>query len=307
MIRAVITGSEGFVGKYLRAELERNGREVIGLDLVSGPGCEQCDLTDGQELTRLMREIRPREVYHLAGQADIGKSWKNPAETFRINTVGAANLLETVRQEATDASVLIVGSSDQYGQLGEKGERVTEDMITCPQSPYAISKKAQEELALLYARSYGMRVICTRSFNHGGPGQKPGFLIPDFAQGIVRVERGEQESLKVGNLSARRDFTHVKDIVRAYRLLVEKGRSGEVYNVGSGKARQVQEVLDQMRSMARVFVPVEQDPARMRPSDTPVIRCDNGKLTGDTGWVPELSLTDILEETLRWYREQNKA
>ena len=159
---------------------------------------------------------------------------------------------------------------------------------------------------MLYARSYGMRIIATRSFNHGGAGQRQGFMIPDFAAGIVRVERGETPTLRVGNLAAWRDFTHVKDVVRAYRMLAEKGRSGEVYNVGSGKVWQVQDILEKMRGLAETPIPVEQDPARMRPSDTPVIRCDNSKLTGDTGWRPEHTLEEILKETLEWYRSAER-
>ena len=303
MIRALVTGSEGFVGKYLRAELENQGREVLGLDLVDGPGCRKTDLNDEAALRELLREFRPQEIYHLAGQANVGRSWKEPAETFQINVLGAVHLLETVRLEAPEAGLLMVGSSDQYGRLGDQGQQVTEDTPTRPQSPYAVSKKAQEEMGLLYAKSYGLRVLATRSFNHGGAGQKQGFMIPDFAAGIVRVERGESPTLKVGNLAAWRDFTHVKDIVRAYRLLMEKGRSGQVYNVGSGRVWQVQEILERMRKLAKVPVPVEQDPSRMRPSDTPVIRCDSSRLVQDTGWKPEHSLDEILAETLECYRK----
>ena len=144
----------------------------------------------------------------------------------------------------------------------------------------------------------------TRSFNHGGAGQRTGFMIPDFASGIVRVERGEAEAVSVGNLASKRDFTHVKDVVRAYRMIAEKGKSGEVYNVGSGETHSAGEILDRLIAMANCPVPVRQDPARMRPSDTPVIRCDRTKLTRDTGWVPELGLDRILEDTLEYYRNR---
>ena len=305
-MRALITGSEGFVGRYLRAELMAAGYQVTGLDRIAGPGCVRCDLNDAEALREAVREIRPEAVFHLAGQADVGRSWKDPAGTVLINTVGAACLLEALRQEAPEAGVLMVGSSDQYGRLGERGLSVREDMETRPQSPYAISKKAQEELGLLYARSYGMRVFATRSFNHGGAGQRQGFMIPDFAAGIVRVERGEEPALRVGNLEARRDFTHVKDVVRAYRLIMELGNSGEIYNVGSGKTWQVREVLDRMRAMASREIPVVQDPSRMRPSDTPVICCDRSKLTRDTGWEPEHSLEEMLRDTLEDYRKRKQ-
>ena len=144
----------------------------------------------------------------------------------------------------------------------------------------------------------------TRSFNHGGAGQRTGFMIPDFAQGIVKVERGEAEAVSVGNLTSKRDFTHVKDIVRAYRLIAEKGIPGEVYNVGSGKTYSAGDVLDKMIALATCPIPVRPDPARMRPSDTPVICCDNSKLRNDTGWVPEHDLEEILKDTLEYYRKR---
>lgn len=303
-MKALVTGSEGFVGKYLRAELEEAGYQTAGLDCVAGVNVYCCDLNDSEKLRGILREFRPDAVFHLAGQADVGKSWREPAATFLINTVGAANLLEAVRLEQPEAGVLLVGSSDQYGRLGSYMGRVSEDMETRPQSPYAVSKKAQEELGMLYAKSYGMRVIATRSFNHSGAGQRRGFMISDFAAGIVQVERGEADCLRVGNLDASRDFTHVTDVVRAYRLLMEKGRSGEVYNVGTGTAWQAREILEMLRKMARVEVPVRQDPARMRPSDTPVICCDRSKLTKDTGWEPRKTIGDLLRDTLEDYRKQ---
>ena len=305
-MKALITGSLGFVGRYLRAELEANGYEVVGLDVVPGEGTLRADLMDAAQTARIVAEQRPDVIFHLAAVADVGRSWREPQLTMQLNIVAALNLLEAVR--AVDASgirVVIVGSSDQYGSLGAAGARVSEETPLQPQSPYAISKMAQEALARLYARSYGMNICMTRSFNHGGAGQRPGFMVPDFASGIVRIERGEAEALSVGNLASRRDFTHVRDVVRAYRLIAEKGASGEVYNVGSGVTYSAQEVLDLLRSMAKCRVPVRQDPARMRPSDTPVICCDHGKLTRATGWEPSLGMADIARDTLEYYRSLN--
>ena len=305
-MKALITGSLGFVGRYLRAELEANGYEVVGLDVVPGEGTLRADLMDAAQTARIVAEQRPDVIFHLAAVADVGRSWREPQLTMQLNIVAALNLLEAVR--AVDASgirVVIVGSSDQYGSLGAAGARVSEETPLQPQSPYAISKMAQEALARLYARSYGMNICMTRSFNHGGAGQRPGFMVPDFASGIVKIERGEAEALSVGNLASRRDFTHVKDVVRAYRLIAEKGASGEVYNVGSGVTYSAQEVLDLLRSMAKCRVPVRQDPARMRPSDTPVICCDHGKLSRATGWEPSLGMADIARDTLEYYRSLN--
>ena len=301
-MKALITGSEGFVGRYLRAELEAHGYDVTGLDLREGPGTIAADLLNAEETLAAVRGAMPEAVFHLAGQADVGRSWKIPQKTVEINEIAALNLLEAVRAACPSCTVLLVGSSDQYGRLREAGISVSEETPTRPMNPYAISKDAQEKLGQAYAAAYGLRVMMTRSFNHGGAGQKPGFMIPDFASGIVRVERGEAEAVSVGNLSSRRDFTHVKDVARAYRLITERGVPGEVYNVGSGTAYSAGEVLDRLIALSGHEVRVVQDPARMRPSDTPVICCNHDKLTADTGWEPELGLEEILKDTLEWWR-----
>lgn len=305
MKRALITGSQGFVGHYLRRELEDNGYYVTGLDVQAGDNTLQVDLLNYDQVKQAVLTVAPDIVIHLAGQASVANSWKIPQKTMEINVIGTINLMEAVRAYDPKVRMVLVGSSDQYGNLGAAGADVSETLQTHPQTPYAVSKKAQEEMAQVYVRAYGMNICMTRSFNHGGAGQRVGFLIPDFASGIVQVERGTAKELRVGNLSAKRDFTHVKDIVRAYRLLAEQGHAGEVYNVGSGKTCSAQEILDQLREMALRPVPVSTDPSKMRPSDTPVICCNHDKLTMDTGWEPEYSLQDILQDTLTYYRNQN--
>lgn len=301
-MKALITGSQGFVGHYLRQELEDNGYSVTGLDVQAGDNTILADLLNSDHVCDAVKTAAPDIVIHLAGQANVGASWKIPQKTLQINVVGTVNLMEAVRAYNPKVRMVLVGSSDQYGNLGAAGANVVENLQTQPQTPYAVSKMAQEEMARIYVRAYGMHICMTRSFNHGGAGQREGFMIPDFAAGIVRVELGKARELGVGNLSAKRDFTHVKDIVRAYRLLAEKGVPGEVYNVGSGNTYSAQEILDQLRGMAFCPVPVSVDPARMRPSDTPVICCNHDKLTRDTGWVPVYSIQDILCDTLRYYR-----
>ena len=301
-MRALITGSQGFVGKYLRRELEENGYEVLGIDLQAGPDTILADLLAPEQMKEVVSQTKPNAVFHLAGQADVARSWKIPQKTMEINVIAAVNLMEAVRAFDPSMRMVLVGSSDQYGNLGEEGRLVSETLETHPQTPYAVSKKAQEEMARVYVRAYGMNICMTRSFNHGGAGQRLGFLIPDFASGIVKVERGEAKSLKVGSLTSRRDFTHVRDVVRAYRMIAEKGKPGEVYNVGSGVTYSAQEILDKLCEMAVCPIPVEQDPTRMRPSDTPVICCDHTKLTVDTGWEPQIPLEDILSDTLRCWR-----
>lgn len=299
---ALITGSEGFVGKYLRRELETHDYAVTGLDLQTGDGVIAADLLNAEAVRRIVEELRPDAVFHLAGQANVAKSWAIPQKTVELNVVAAINLMEAVRKSNLPCRVVMVGSSDQYGHLGEAGQCVSENLELKPQSPYAVSKKAQEDMAKVYCRAYGMNICMTRSFNHGGPGQQKGFLISDFASGIVAVERGEAACLKVGNLAARRDFTHVRDVVRAYRLIAEKGQVGEVYNVGSGITYSAQEILQKLCALAQCPIPVKRDPALMRPSDTPVICCDNSKLTNHTGWRPKFSMDEILDEVINSWR-----
>lgn len=301
-MKALITGSLGFVGGYLREELEQNGYDVTGLDVRPGEKTLQTDLLDREQTVSVLREVQPDIVIHLAGQANVAKSWKIPQKTFEINVIAAINLMEAVREATPQAHVVLVGSSDEYGLLGTAGASVSETMPPNPRTPYAVSKLAQEQIAGVYARTYGLNICMTRSFNHGGAGQQEGFLIPDFASGIVRVEKGLQPCLRVGNLDSRRDFTHVRDVVRAYRLLAEKGRPGEVYNVGSGSTHSAREILDKLLTLSNMDIPVEQDPARMRPSDTPVICCNHEKLTRDTGWEPKLGLDQILHDVLAEWR-----
>lgn len=303
-MRAMVTGSLGFVGKYLRRELEENGYEVTGVDVREAPQTLRVDLLDTAATVAAVEQVRPEIIIHLAGQADVGRSWREPQQTVELNVLCAINLMEAVRQVDPHIRMVLVGSSDEYGNLGADGALVSETLLTKPQTPYAVSKKAQEDMAQVYVRAYGLSICMTRSFNHGGAGQREGFLIPDFAAGVVRVEKGLQPCLRVGNLTARRDFTHVRDVVRAYRLIAEKGRPSEVYNVGSGTVYSAQEILDKLRTMAYCPIPVEQDPAKMRPSDTPVICCDHRKLTVHTSWEPQYGLEDILTETLAYWREQ---
>lgn len=304
-MRALITGSLGFVGGYLRRELEQNRYEVIGLD-VSSPDAKtvRADILNYEQLKTVIQDICPDVVFHLAGQADVAKSWKIPQRTFEINVLGAINLMEAVRNGNPSARMVLIGSSDQYGNLGAAGACVREETAMNPQTPYAVSKKAQEDIAKVYVHTYGMNICMTRSFNHGGAGQREGFLIPDFAAGIARVERGLARSLKVGNLTAKRDFTHVRDVVRAYRLIAEKGVPGEIYNVGSGHTYSAQEILDRLRAMAACPIPVEQDSSKMRPSDTPVLCCDHAKLTRDTDWQPEIPIEEILRDALNEWRKK---
>lgn len=301
-MKALITGSNGFVGRHLRAELQANGYEVHGMDIM---GCEDSvcvDLLDKQALCKYILEIKPDIVFHLAAQANVGLSWKMPQQTYEINVLGTLNLLDAVKQSEKPCRIVLTGSSDQYGVTGLLHKPISEMTAQSPQNPYSASKKAQEEIARVYANAYKMDIVLTRSFNHSGPGQEPGFLIPDVCNGIVQVEKGESEHLKVGNLEVVRDFSDVRDIVRAYRLLGEKGHSGQAYNVGSGVGCKAQDILDMLLGMSECEIPVKQDESRMRKSDTPILICDNTKLKEHTGWDIEIPIEKTLKDTLNFYR-----
>jgi len=223
-----------------------------------------------------------------------------------MNVKGTLHLLEAVRKTDRPVRLLLVGSSEQYGARHTPGEAMSEEMPLCPQNPYGISKCTQEALGKLYADAFGMDIVMTRSFNHIGPDQPAGFVIPDLIQGIVSVERQEKDALPVGNLSVSRDFTDVRDVARAYRLLAERGEKGEVYNVGSGKMWGLRELLEKLLSMAKVPVPVKTDPERMRPSDMPYTLCDYRKLHAATGWTPQIEIEQTLLEMLEHFRRINE-
>jgi len=307
-VRVLVTGCNGFVGGHLVAELLGNGYAVFGLDLLENgeTNCETAfiDLLNAQAVSEYVKAVKPDVVFHLAAQANVGLSWEKPQLTYEVNVLGTINLLEAVRRLQKPCRVIITGSADQYGLTGLVEKPISETVELTPQNPYAASKKAVEEIADVYMKAYEMDIIKTRSFNHSGPGQGLGFLIPDLCNEIVNIERGMSDCLKVGNLEAVRDFSDVRDVVRAYRLLAEKGRSGEVYNVGSGIGRKAQDILDILISMSSCEIKVKQDESRMRKSDTPILVCDRTKLHKHTGWVPLRSLDETIKDTLEYYRHK---
>ena len=302
-MKALITGGKGFVGSHLKAELEANGYEVICCDLFASDGIIAMDIMDADMTKVVISAHKPDVLINMAGQANVGLSWKKPQLTVSLNTIGLINILEAVKAVDPGMRVITVGSSDEYGSLGEKGTNVTEDMPVDPMTPYAISKSAQESFAKLYNKAYGMNVCMIRFFNLVGAGQAKGFMVPDFASGIVEVERGEKEYLSVGNLESARDFTYVKDAVKAVRMVAEKGRAGEIYNICSGRTYTAQEILDRMLAMANTEIEVRRDPSRMRPSDTPVVCGNHDKLTSHTGWQPGSGIDAVLAEVLDYWRD----
>jgi GDP-4-dehydro-6-deoxy-D-mannose reductase len=299
--RVLITGAAGFVGRHLTAHLTACGDEVLCVDRQPMPGSDigGVDITDAAAVSEVFDQLRPEAVYHLAGWADVGGSWKAPVEAFRANAEGTLNVL-TAAVEAGVGRVLAVSSADVYGKVDPSELPLTEDSPLRPASPYAASKVAADYLGLQAWLGRGLPVLRVRAFNHLGPGQTDKFVAPALASRIARAERDGGDVLPIGDLSARRDFTDVRDVVRAYRLLMEKGQPGEVYNVCSGVDLAVQDLADQLLAQARIPLRFETDPALLRPVEVPVLRGSHDRLTDATGWQPEIpidqTLTDLLED-----------
>ncbi len=294
-VRALITGASGFVGRHLAQHLSDAGDEVVGTDRSEGGP----DLLDPEGLEKLFVDVEPEVVYHLAGDADVGGSWDHPLETFRANAEGTLNVLSAARTAGVER-VLSIGSADVYGIVPPEELPITESTPLRPVSPYAASKIAAEFLGLQAWLGRGLDVVCVRAFNHVGPGQSERFLAPAVAMRIVRTEREGGDTISAGNLTPRRDLTDVRDVVRAYRMLVTSGQPGTVYNVCSGTAFSVAEVCDMLIANAERPLRIEADPDLQRPVDLPVLVGDHSLITEHTGWEPEIpierSLRELLEE-----------
>jgi len=263
------------------------------------------DLGHYEAARELLAEVRPDLVYHLAAQAAVGRSWDDPKATLVNNVSAQANLLQAIVELGLRPRILIVGSADEYGLVQPEDLPIDEETPLRPMNPYAVSKIAQDYLGYQYHISHGLDIVRVRPFNHIGPRQGLGFVVADFCQQIAVIEAGLQEPvLRVGNLSAQRDFSDVRDVVRAYHLALTQGQSGQVYNIGSSRAYAIQEILDRLLSQSRVPVRVEPDPQRMRPSDVPVMVCDNNKLRAHTGWEPSYTLDHSLRDTLAYWRQR---
>ncbi|HTU37884.1 MAG TPA: GDP-mannose 4,6-dehydratase [Acidimicrobiales bacterium] len=290
-MRALITGGEGFVGQWLAAHLKDNGDEVAVIDI-------ETDVSDGAAVGRVMADVAPDAVYHLAALTHVGESWENPSQVLRVNVLGTAELLAAARTHQPEARVLVVSSAEVYGVVTPEQLPLDEGTPTLPASPYAASKLAAEAVALQAWRGFGQSVIVVRPFNHIGPGQSPNFFVPALAKRIVEAKRAGSTTLRVGTLTTRRDFTDVRDVVAAYRLLIEQGAPGEIYNVCSGHDVAMSEVADELLNLADIDLDLETDPALVRPVDVPVLRGDAGRLRVATGWEPRIPLATTLADVL---------
>jgi GDP-4-dehydro-6-deoxy-D-mannose reductase len=310
-MKALIIGAAGFVGGYLIKELKAAGWEVHATCLPNEEIKEECsayslDILKKEDISPLLDNIKPDVVYHLAAQSSVSVSWKRPQLTAEINVVGSINVLEAVRDaEKKDMRLVLIGSGEEYGYIREGACPLSETEPLNPGNIYAATKACQDMLGKIYARAYKMDIILVRAFNHSGPAQSNIFVISDFCRQIAEIEKGMKEPvINVGNLSAKRDFTDVRDVVRAYRLLGEKGISGNVYNVGRGKAVEIQYILDTALSYTDKPIEVKRDPARMRASDIPLIEPDVSHIYEDTGWRAEITMEQTIKDTLDYWRKK---
>lgn len=316
-MKVLITGVTGFVGSHL-AEfcLSRGDVEVVGtyrwrsrrenIDHIKDLKLVECDLLDSASVRDALKAHRPDWIFHLAAQSFVPTSWNAAAQTLTTNVVGQVHLFEAMRAlDLLDSRFLVVGSSEEYGLVLPDEIPIKEAQPLRPLSPYAVSKVAQDLLGFQYFRSYGLHAVRTRAFNHGGPRRGEVLLPSDFAKQIAEIEKGRRPPVvEVGNLESVRDFTDVRDVVRAYWLALERGDPGDVYNIGSGEGTRMGDLLDDLLAMADVSIEVRQVSEKMRPSDVEILVSDSTKFREKTGWVAQIPLETMLRDTLDYWRER---
>lgn len=291
-MRALVTGANGFVGRHLVAHLRAHGDDVVE---------SAVDITDRERIIDHVASHRPDVVYHLAAQADVGGSWSAPIPTLRVNVEGTLNVLDAAVAAST-RRVLAVTSADIYGPVEESDLPLTEDQPVRPVSPYAASKASADIMCLTAGLAHGLEVVRARSFNHLGPGQSDKFVASAIASRVVDNERTGNTTVRVGNLEARRDFTDVRDVARAYRLLMTEGEAGEVYHVCSGVDRPVRDLAEGLLALSDAEMELVVDPDLFRPVDLKVLRGDGTKLRAATGWSPEIHIDTTLSDLLDFWR-----
>jgi GDP-4-dehydro-6-deoxy-D-mannose reductase len=315
-MKVLITGIAGFVGSHLAELLLKRGDEVLGICL-PGESLENireikkelhltnCDITDFDRLSSVIKRINPDEIYHLAAFSSVGKSFSHPVDVIGVNVRGTLYLLEILRNMRKRSRILIVGSSDMYGVVKPKDIPITEEKSLLPVSPYGSSKAACDLLAYQFFESYGVQTIRARAFNHTGPRQGIGFVVPDFASQIAQIEAGILPPImKVGSLSSKRDISDVRDITRGYWLLMKRGKAGEAYNICSGKAHSIKNVLKTLISLSKSKIKVKADAKKNRPAEISILVGDNSRMKKVTGWKPKIPIEKTLEDTLDFWRKR---
>lgn len=314
--KVLITGISGFAGSHLAEYLVNNTEYLISGTYLSEESfllisnlkdkleLRKLDLTDKQNTFNLIADIKPDVIYHLAALSSPADSFKDPLSTLYNNISAQINILEAVQKlKLKDTRILIISSGDIYGSVSEKDLPIDEEVKFKPDNAYAVSKLTQDFLGLQYFLSYGLNIIRVRPFNHIGPRQSSSFAVSSFAKKIAEIEkRIRKPVLTTGNLNTRRDFTDVRDMVRAYALIVEKGIGGDVYNIGSGRSHKLSDIVEKLLSFSESKITLENDPSLLRPSDTPELLCNNMKIKKITGWEPQIPLGKTLKDTLDYWR-----
>jgi GDP-4-dehydro-6-deoxy-D-mannose reductase len=315
-MKALIMGISGFAGSHLVEFLLDKEYKVFGTfydkstfsnlnGFIDKIRLFECDIRNYNDLKQITKKVQPDEIYHLAAISFIPTALKNPKITFDTNLYGTLNLYKAIIELKLNPKILFVGSSDEYGLVNEKDIPINENCPLKPVNPYSISKVSADFLSYFYFRNYSLKIIRVRPFNHIGPRQSPEFVCSNFAKQIVEIEKGLKEPIiKVGNLEAKRDFTDVRDIVKAYWLAIQKGELGEVYNICSGKSISIEELLNKILSLCKKDIRVKQDRKILRSFDVPLLLGDPTKFRVKTSWKPEISFKKTLQDTLDYWREK---
>ena len=305
MEKVLIFGASGFVGSYLSQEFLNHDYEVYGSDknvtdmLPKEVEFQISDILNSIQTEKLIGEINPDIIVNLAAISSVGASWNIPQATIDINVIGALNIMEAARKVEKKPKIMFIGSSEEYIASSLP---INENTPLNASNPYGISKISLERFAKLYRDQYGLNIYCVRPFNHTGVGQRESFVLPSFCKQVAKIEKSRKSGvINVGNISVKRDFSHVKDIVRAYRVIVESDCCEVVYNVGSGKAYSLEKMLEYIISLSSQKIEIQIDQSRFRPTDHPVICCDHSLISEKLGWEPEYTVFDALKEMFEYY------
>ncbi|MHB8320231.1 MAG: GDP-mannose 4,6-dehydratase [Acidimicrobiales bacterium] len=295
-MRALVTGGKGFVGKWLVEHLRDSGDEVVVID-------KETDVANAQEIGPAIVNAAPDVVYHLAALSHVGESWDSPSEVLRVNVLGTAEVLAATRRSGGDTKVIVISSAEVYGSIAPEMLPVDETAPVAPVTPYAASKAAAEQVALQAWRGYGQPVVVARPFNHVGPGQAPSFAVSALSRRIVEAALSGAPTIAVGTLSTRRDFTDVRDVVRAYRGLAEVGAPGEIYNVCSGRDVAILDIAEALLKLSSADLKLVTDESLVRPVDVPVLCGDPTRISELAGWKPEIPLEETLRDVISYWRD----
>lgn len=303
--KVLIFGIGGFVGRYLANEFLNHGYSVYGSDMNNNGTLPmrvkfyEANLLDAGSVHTVVQKTSPDMIINLAAISSVGQSWSIPQTTMSVNVIGALNIMEAAKRCNPMPKVMFIGSSEEY-EVSDKP--LNESTPLNANNPYGISKVAQEQFAQMYSKNFGLQIYCVRSFNHTGVGQRDSFVLPSFCKQAAEIEKsGKPGVIEVGNLAVKRDFSHVKDIVKAYRMIIESDDSSIIYNVGSGQAFSLRELLNYIVGLSGVDIQIKVDPKKFRPTDQPMVCCDYTLIKSRLGWKPEYSVFDALKEMYEFF------